>query len=200
MRTPTWDEFREFLKHDDWEDDRATGHDFFERTLPDGEILRTHASRSGSKSMSPGQFKAILSDQLGLSEAEFWDVLQDEGPGRATQSGTCSLPRGRFPCGCLQALEREVGLTREQIAELDERGSPAAGRSQIATERLSLMTEPRYRAVRCVNFVVARNPDPDSRLADLAGALNSGTLVFELAKLAEVPRAALVVEDGHGDL
>jgi len=37
-------------------------------------------------------------------------------------------------------------------------------------------------------------------LADLAGALNNGTLVFELAKLAETPRAAVVVEDRYGNL
>jgi hypothetical protein len=37
-------------------------------------------------------------------------------------------------------------------------------------------------------------------LADLAGALNNGTLVFELAKLAEVQHAALVVEDRYGNL
>lgn len=37
-------------------------------------------------------------------------------------------------------------------------------------------------------------------LADLAGALNNGTLTFELAKLAEAPRAALVVEDRYGNL
>jgi hypothetical protein len=37
-------------------------------------------------------------------------------------------------------------------------------------------------------------------LADLAGALSNGTLVFELAKLAEMPRAALVVEDRYGNL
>lgn len=37
-------------------------------------------------------------------------------------------------------------------------------------------------------------------LADLAGGLNNGTLVFELAKLAEMPRAALVVEDRYGNL
>jgi len=37
-------------------------------------------------------------------------------------------------------------------------------------------------------------------LADLAGGLNGGTLVFELAKLAEVPRAAVVVEDRYGNL
>ena len=37
-------------------------------------------------------------------------------------------------------------------------------------------------------------------LADLAGSLNNGTLVFELAKLAEMPRAAVVVEDRYGNL
>jgi len=37
-------------------------------------------------------------------------------------------------------------------------------------------------------------------LADLAGALNNGTLVFELAKLGEEPRAAVVVEDRYGNL
>jgi hypothetical protein len=37
-------------------------------------------------------------------------------------------------------------------------------------------------------------------LADLAGALNNGTLVFELAKLAETPRAAVVVENRYGNL
>ena len=37
-------------------------------------------------------------------------------------------------------------------------------------------------------------------LADLAGALNTGTFVFELAKLTEMPRAAVVVEDRYGNL
>jgi hypothetical protein len=37
-------------------------------------------------------------------------------------------------------------------------------------------------------------------LADLTGGLNSGTLVFELGRLAELPRAAVVVEDRYGNL
>lgn len=37
-------------------------------------------------------------------------------------------------------------------------------------------------------------------LADLAGGLSGGTLVFELAKLAAVPRAAVVVEDRYSAL
>jgi hypothetical protein len=35
---------------------------------------------------------------------------------------------------------------------------------------------------------------------DLAGSLNDGTLTFELAKLASLPRAALVVEDRYSSL
>ncbi len=119
MRTPTWDEFREFLKHDGWEEDRATGHDFFETTLPDGEILRTHASRSGSKAMSPGRFKAILSDQLRLSEAEFWEVLRTKSPAPRPSPAPEPAPRS-LPLWLAGALEREVGLARERITELDE--------------------------------------------------------------------------------
>lgn len=119
MRTPTWDEFREFLKHDNWEEDRATGHDFYEKTLPDGEILRTHASRSGSKTMSPGRFKAILSDQLRLSEAEFWGVLRTKAPAPRPSPAPEPAPRS-LPLWLADALEREVGLARERIAGLDE--------------------------------------------------------------------------------
>lgn len=118
MKTPSWDEFREFLKHDDWEEDRATGHDFFEKTLPDGEILRTHISRSGSKSMSPGRFKAILSDQLRLNESEFWEVLRTRTPAPRPSPAPEPAPAS-LPLWLALALEREVGLTREQIAELD---------------------------------------------------------------------------------
>jgi hypothetical protein len=37
-------------------------------------------------------------------------------------------------------------------------------------------------------------------LGDLASSLNNGTLAFELAKLAQVPRAAIVVEDRYSSL
>lgn len=118
MRTPSWDEFREFLRHDDWAEDRATGHDFFEKTLPDGEILRTRASRAGSKTMSPGRFRAILSDQLRLSEAEFWEVLRTRTPAPRPSPAPEPAPAS-LPLWLALALEREVGLTREQISELD---------------------------------------------------------------------------------
>jgi hypothetical protein len=119
VRTPSWDEFREFLKHDGWTEVRATGHDFFEKTLPDGEILRTHASRSGAKTMSPGRFKAILADQLKLNETEFWEVQRSRTPATRPSPAPEPAPRS-LPAWLADALEREAGLEGERIAELDE--------------------------------------------------------------------------------
>jgi hypothetical protein len=119
VKTPSWDEILEFLKFDRWIEDRVTGHDFSEKVLPDGEILQTHASRSGSRTISPGRFKAILSDQLRVSEAEFWEVLRTRKP--ATRPSPAPEPTpASLPLWIAQALERAVGLSREQIAELDE--------------------------------------------------------------------------------
>jgi hypothetical protein len=69
--------------------------------------------------MSPGRFKAILSDQLRLSEAEFWEVLRTKAPAPRPSPAPEPAPRS-LPLWLAQALEREVGMTREQIAELDE--------------------------------------------------------------------------------
>ncbi|MFH1474535.1 MAG: hypothetical protein ABIG85_01605 [Chloroflexota bacterium] len=119
MKTPSWDEILEFLRLDRWSEDRATGHDFFEKVLSNGEILHTHASRSGSKTISPGRFKAILSDQLRVSEGEFWEVLRTREPATRPSSAP-DQPPASLPMWIAQALEREVGLSREQIADLDE--------------------------------------------------------------------------------
>lgn len=119
MRTPTWEEVREFLRHDGWSPERSTTHDHFEKTLPDGEILRTQASRSNSKTMSPGRFKTILSDQLHVTESDFWEVLRTKRPAPRPNPVPETGPRA-LPLWLARSLEREVGLRREQIARLDE--------------------------------------------------------------------------------
>ena len=120
MRTPDWDQVREFVHHDRWVPvpARSTDHDHFEKTLDDGEILITRVSR-GSNTISPGRFKAILADQLRVGEAAFWDVLRTKmqalRPGPIPEPPPVSLP-----IWLAHALEREVGLTTEQMAHLDE--------------------------------------------------------------------------------
>ena len=51
---PTFDEIEGFLRIDGWSQDRSTGHDFYEKVLPDGETLRSHTSFAGKKTVSPG--------------------------------------------------------------------------------------------------------------------------------------------------
>jgi hypothetical protein len=119
LKTPTWDEVLDFLRYDGWRHIRSSGHEFYERVLPDGEILQTHASRSGSKAMSPGRFKAILSDQLHVSEDAFWTVLRTKEPAPRPDPDPWPAPAS-LPLWLVSALEREGALTRQEIAALDE--------------------------------------------------------------------------------
>ena len=115
MRTPTADELGPFFRYDEWTEVRSTNHTHFEKTLPSGEILESHRSFSSDNELSPGRFKAILSTQLKVSQAEFWEVLRSRRPAPrpspALEPMPASLPlwlalalgrvhRGPFPfCG-----------------------------------------------------------------------------------------------------
>jgi hypothetical protein len=125
LRTPTWDEapageFREFLRYDGWMPDkpRSTDHDYFIKTLPDGEILITKVSRSGQKTMSAGRFKAILSDQLRVAEADFWEAIRTKQP--APRPAPVPEPEPRsLPLWLARELERS-GVAPAEIERLDE--------------------------------------------------------------------------------
>jgi hypothetical protein len=125
LRTPDWDEVREFLNRDRWERDaeRSTDHDYFEKTLESGEILITKVSRSGKKTMSPGRFSAILSDQLKVSAAEFWNVIRSKEPAERPSPEPEPVPAS-LPLWLVQQLER-VGVTSTTIEALDEASARA---------------------------------------------------------------------------
>lgn len=120
MRTPDWDDVREFLKYDRWEHDaeRSTDHDYFEKMLPNGEILITKVSRSGKKTMSPGRFGAILSDQLKVTAGQFWDVIRLKEPAQRPSLEPEPTPAS-IPLWLAQQLER-VGVASATIETLDE--------------------------------------------------------------------------------
>lgn len=125
MRTPDRDEVREFLKYDGWEQDplRSTDHDYFEKALPDGEILITRVSRAGRKTMSPGRFNAILTDQLRVSAAQFWNVIRSKEPAERPSPEPGPAPKS-LPLWLVQQLER-AGVTREPIQGTDEEAARA---------------------------------------------------------------------------
>ncbi len=60
-----------FLKRDGWVLIRQNGRDkIYEKTLPDGEVLRTAVSK-GTGEISKGLFNRILKQQLKVDKAYF---------------------------------------------------------------------------------------------------------------------------------
>lgn len=59
---------------------RSTDHEFWQKTLVSGDVLETHTSFAGKKTMSQGRFAAILRSQLKVSRREFWNALQTRQP------------------------------------------------------------------------------------------------------------------------
>lgn len=117
-RPPTWREFERFLAIDGWVEVRRTGHVFYEKTLPEGEILQTHRSLAGDKSMGMGRFRQILTLQLKASVPEFWQALATGDPVPRPSREPERAPAA-LPAWLAMALEREVGLRRTEIEHLD---------------------------------------------------------------------------------
>lgn len=139
------------------------------------------------------------------------DLLLDRGRENRSQFVFTRLPTGRE--GIFWQTRKVVGTARPGARIPGRRASGIAdlvivvdtrehypyrfARQQATTERAAL-TAGDY-AVRSSEGAIVAAVERKA-LADLAGALNGGTLVFELAKLAELPRAAIVVEDRYGNL
>lgn len=119
----------------------------------------------------------------GGRDAIFWQTRKVVGTAR---------PGARIPG------RRASGLAElEIIVDTRERYPFRFARQQASTTREAL-TAGDY-AVRRTDGTVIAAVERKS-LLDLASSLNNGTLVFELAKLGEVPRAAIVVEDRYSGL
>lgn len=116
MRTPTWAEIDRFCRIDGWTETRRTDHVFFEKTLVDGAVLRTHRSFSSAKTMSPGRFKAILRHQLRVSEEDFWRALETAEPVVRPSRPPKAAPA--LPLYVVRVLEDELGKSESEIAEL----------------------------------------------------------------------------------
>lgn len=117
MKTPTWGEVEHFCRVDGWQELRRTGHVFFEKTLADGTVLRTHRSFAGRKTMSPGRFKAVLREQLRVSEQDFWRALET-GQAVARPSQPPTADPG-LPAYLVRVLKAELHLSEAEIAELE---------------------------------------------------------------------------------
>lgn len=125
----------------------------------------------------------VVTTMRGGREGIFWQTRKVVGTAR---------PGARIPG------RRASGLTElEIVIDTRERYPFRFAKQQTATSRAALPA----------GDYAVRRPDGSTiavverkALDDLANSLNNGTLVFELAKLGEVPRAAIVIEERYSSL
>jgi hypothetical protein len=116
VRTPTWGEIERFCRIDGWRESQRTGHVFFEKTLSDGTVLRTHRSFAAGKTMSPGRFKDILRSQLQVSKEDFWRTLETGEP--VARPSAPPAEEAELPAYVVHVLRDELHLTEAEIGEL----------------------------------------------------------------------------------
>jgi hypothetical protein len=85
VSAPSFGEIERFCKIDGWRQDMSVGgsrqpHIRYEKQLPDHRALRTQISHDRSSTPSPGRWKAILRNQLKITEAQFWEALSSRDP------------------------------------------------------------------------------------------------------------------------
>jgi hypothetical protein len=115
-RTPSWDEIEKFCQIDGWETIRSTDYTFFRKVLSTGEVLETHTSFSGGKSMSQNVFRVILRTQLKVSRPQFWAALESGSPvGRPDPDLPVAEPR--HDAWVIYGLKKE-GLTEGEIEKM----------------------------------------------------------------------------------
>jgi hypothetical protein len=116
-------------------------------------------------------------------EGIFWQTRQVVGTAR---------PGARIPG------RRASGIAQVPIVVDSRERYPYRFAKQQATTRRAALRAGDYAVMSEAGMPVAAIERKS--LADLAAGLNNGTLTFELSKLAELPRAAVVVEDRYGNL
>ncbi|MBA2695398.1 MAG: cytotoxic translational repressor of toxin-antitoxin stability system [Actinobacteria bacterium] len=98
---------------------KAVGHHItYELSLSDGRILRSRISRpADGTAYGIGLWKAILRDQLCVSEEEFWACVTDrKPPDRGVQAA--SVPQRALPASLAAQLIREAGIPESRVAQM----------------------------------------------------------------------------------
>lgn len=125
----------------------------------------------------------VVTTMRGGREGIFWQTRKVVGTAR---------PGARIPG------RRASGLADlEIVIDTRERYPFRFAKQQATTSRAALKAGD-YAVRRADGSIIA--VVERKALDDLANSLNNGTLAFELAKLGEVPRAAIVVEERYSSL
>jgi hypothetical protein len=81
VSVPSFGDIERFCRIDGWQQQTGIGgsrqrHIRYEKTRADELALRTQISHDRSSAPSPGGWKAILRNQLKVTEEQFWEALR----------------------------------------------------------------------------------------------------------------------------
>ena len=68
-------DLKRYCDKNGWVEIRNTDHWYYEKVLADGTVLRTKISHALHKEIPKNLWHKILSQQLNISETEFWNKL-----------------------------------------------------------------------------------------------------------------------------
>lgn len=113
-----------FCKTEGWDEIRnarggKVGHHItYELRLPDGPILRTRVSRpADNTAYGPAMWKHILTDQLDVTEAEFWACVRDKQlPDRGATAH--EPPAKALPASLVHQLIHVAGIPENEVASM----------------------------------------------------------------------------------
>ncbi|MDQ1248075.1 MAG: hypothetical protein QG597_2447 [Actinomycetota bacterium] len=139
MRLPTTKDLLRFLAVEGWEDkDAASGkrtgdHHRFVFTTPTGDRLYTKVSHGTKSYRSRDLFKAILRDQLQVSEEEFWQAV-DHGvaPNRPRPEQPAQTKGGGIDAKLARNLLTKVGVRPTELAGLSQGDAVALWQAWLA--------------------------------------------------------------------
>ncbi len=120
MRLATFAEIEEFLRIDHWRHVADTDHRHYEKVidLPTGPVvLHTMVSFARDKTPGPDRFKAILREQLKVTERQFWRALQTKQPAVRPRPPEVERPES-LPAAWVATLKTQLYMTDAEIAAL----------------------------------------------------------------------------------
>lgn len=93
-------------------------HQTYELTLPGGAVLRTRISRPVNRdTYGAAMWRHILTEQLAVTEAEFWACVLDGQPPRRGVPDVPPADRS-IPASLVHQLLHEVGLSDDEVARM----------------------------------------------------------------------------------
>lgn len=117
MPQPKYGDLKKFCENDGWDPRKRTDHWRYVKRLA-GRTLRAKVSFGSGELGDPGLFAAILRDQLQVSEAEFWRVVQHGGPAQRTTAPAVAPPAPPQLSATTVLHLRKLGVSDQEVRNL----------------------------------------------------------------------------------